>query len=322
MRNVIYILTKLFNVNDRKASLRLNNIICRWIEEGELSSFEKCFLPYRDSNDQVKNLKNKTFEIFKMDCQTIKNAKILVGYCDGPSYDSGIGFEIGYAATRNIRAILLTTDYFYIETENQFYSISPLAEKIANIIHIRENPEFIGNYEEGLYDIENRLLKKLQKGLMTVEEPERNILEVIEMSCQKHVYIDYSFCLNEIRRGSLVELENFLKKNNISYYIASETDVDINLGYLMKCNLVLIWADEFDFYFDSAITQGIAYGWEKRILLYSSTKIKYFQLHDFILYKNPMIEYSAQLISNKEQLYKEILSGSDAKRNRGGNKKC
>lgn len=306
MKKIIYVLTKLFNINDRKAGLRLNNILCEWINKKELFDYEECFLPYRDSNEKVKGMKNKTLEIFKMDCRTIENASALVGYCDGPIYDSGIGFEIGYALVNAVPVILLTTDYFYVEIENRTFSISPLAEKITTIIHERENPKFKGDYKEGLSDVEDRVLGRLKKELNVISKSCNNIYDISPALNRKKVYIDISFKLNEMHKKFLEELKLFLYDSNISYYIASSTDIDTNLQYLNGCKIVLIWGDEFDFNFDSAIIQGISYGLKKNIILYSSSPTRYYQCNDFILYKNPMIEHSAKIVFDKTQLYKEI----------------
>lgn len=294
----------MFNINDRKAGVNLNNILCQWIENKEINDFEECFLPYRDSNGKVKELKNKTLEIFNMDCRTIKRASILVGYCDGPIYDSGIGFEIGYAVTQNIPIILLTTDYFYNEIEGRLFSISPLAEKLTKVIHEREDTEFKGDYEKGLADIEKHVFVRLKEELNIVNKKSWKP-EIVTSS--KDIYIDYSFRLNDTHRIFEEELRSFLDKNNISYYLADNIDVETNLRYLYECKMVVIWGDEFDFYFDSAIIQGLSYGWKKKVLLYTSTRIRYVQFQDFVLYKNPMIEHSAKIICKREQLYDEVI---------------
>ena len=114
----IYILTKLFNVHDRLSSLYLCDKIDGWINSGELQGFTKCFLPYRDSNEKVKGKENQTLEIFKMDCATVKESALLIGYFDGPNYDSGIGFEIGFAYAQSKPIILLSSDYFEIASNS------------------------------------------------------------------------------------------------------------------------------------------------------------------------------------------------------------
>ena len=88
-----------------------------------------------------------------MDCESVRNSVALVGYLDGPNYDSGIGFEIGYAYVLEKKIIIMNSDYFFVERDsNGRYSICSLLQSMIRVIHIREN---IGNmdYKEGLFQL-------------------------------------------------------------------------------------------------------------------------------------------------------------------------
>lgn len=157
--NKIYIVTRLFNINDRLASLELCNTIDRWIIQGELGNIiEKCFLPYRDSNQKVQNKKNKTQEIFNMDCDAISNSAVLIGDFDGPIYDSGISFELGYAYTKGIPIILLSTDYFYKRTGKKKFSINRLVCDIAKVIHISDSKNSVNDYKKTCWILEDKFI--------------------------------------------------------------------------------------------------------------------------------------------------------------------
>lgn len=145
MKKQVYIVTKLFNVHDRIAALELCNKINELIKNGELIGIDTCFLPYRDSNEKVKDKKNKTYEIFKMDCKSIRDSVALIGYLDGPTYDSGIGFEIGYSYVLGKKIVIMSSDYFFVERDSDInYSVCALLQSMAKVIHIRENQSNLG----------------------------------------------------------------------------------------------------------------------------------------------------------------------------------
>lgn len=297
MLKKIYILTRLFNVNDRIASLELCNYIDKRIETNDLIGYDLCFLPYRDSNEKVANLDNKTYEIFRMDCETIRQADVILGYVDGPVYDSGIGFEIGYAYTMGIPVILVTTDYFKFLDGNELYSISPIASEIAKILHIRENSKKSLSYYDSLQDIRQQVYDKLLLEIKSSCKGEG--INNNKVPLDYDYFIDPEFQSTEAGRKLLDDLKvKFGEKNN-SYICCSSKDLS-NAGkvteLLKRSKNILLFGDGFEININTAIIQGIAYGLGKNILLYSSTSYKLYQTDDFILYKNPMIEHSAARI--------------------------
>lgn len=298
MKKQIYILTKLYNVNDRIMSLELCNFLDEQIHKEALIGFDSCFLPYRDSNEKVKDLDNKTFEIFKMDCQSIHNADVILGYVDGPTYDSGICFEIGYAYTQSIPIILLTTDYFKLFKNNKLHSISPLASTAAKIIHIRNSSKNGLSYSNALKEIQNQLFEELLSELNNKNIYERE--KVVFPEEIKYDYlIDNRFSNSEVGRMALKKIEKILENKKLSYYICYDNDTkDINSIAEKVCQSknVLLFGEEYEMNTDTCIIQGLAYGLKRNIILYSSTRTMLFQDEEFILYKNPMIEHSATRI--------------------------
>lgn len=298
MNKHIYILTKLYNVNDRIMSLELCNFLDEQINKEALRGFDPCFLPYRDSNEKVMDLDNKTLEIFKMDCQSIINADVILGYVDGPTYDSGICFEIGYAYTQSIPIILLTSDYFKLFKNDKLYSISPLASTAAKIIHIRNSSENGLSYSNALKDIQNQLFEELLSELNNKNIYERE--KVVFPEEIKYDYlIDNRFSNSEVGRMALKRIEKILENKKLSYYICYDNDAkDINSIAEKVCQSknVLLFGEEYEMNADTCIIQGLAYGLKRNIILYSSTRTMLFQDEEFILYKNPMIEHSATRI--------------------------
>jgi len=296
MEKQIYIVTKLFNVHDRIASLNLCNTIDKWIECGEISGYKNCFLPYRDSNEKIKGKPNQTLEIFKMDCQSIQNADLLVGYFDGPVYDSGIGFELGYAYVLGKPIILITTDYFeIIDDDNAPSPITSLTVSIADIIHIRDSIRPVVDYRDSLEEVIEQIQHQLKRKISQIECVQRNTIFQKSNSAKFDVFIDINFTKTESTNLILNNLLSSLHRKNKSYYIPTNmdySDASILIDKINLCKSVLILGDQFDFQVDSSIVQGMAFALEKRIILYSSWSLRLHQSDDFVLFKNPMIEHS------------------------------
>ncbi|MCL2355265.1 MAG: nucleoside 2-deoxyribosyltransferase [Oscillospiraceae bacterium] len=312
----IYIITKLFNVHDRLSSLYLSDKIDEWIKSGKLQEFKKCFLPYRDSNEKVKGKENQTFEIFKMDCATMRESALIIGYFDGPNYDSGIGFEIGYAYVLNKPIILLSSDYFEIALSsdtNMRHSISALTTSIANIIHIKDSNNHNDNYGKNLLSFREELNKQLLM-LLESEQYEKTNTKDNNNVCREATFdilIDYNFTKTESSRLVLKQIISRLCSQGITYYIATDDDYECatRIFYKLQCTKnILIYGDScFDLGVDSAIIQGMAFALSKKVILFSSENICLYQSDKFILYKNPMIEHSAKTVCSIADLMEELI---------------
>lgn len=299
----IYILTKLFNVHDRLSSLYLCDKIDGWINSGELQGFTKCFLPYRDSNEKVKGKENQTLEIFKMDCATVKESALLIGYFDGPNYDSGIGFEIGFAYAQSKPIILLSSDYFEIASNsdtNKRSSASALTASVANIIHLKDFQNECDDYGLNLLAFKEELNKQLIIMLKTERYKYNFSYGNIFEEPNFNVFIDYNFTKTESSRLVLKQMLSHIQSKGVTYYIATEGDYGCAQKVINKvlcAKMVLIYGDScFDFGLDSTIVQGMAFALNKKIVLFSSEDMCLYQSNEFILYKNPMIEHSAKIV--------------------------
>lgn len=305
MNKQIYILTKLYNVNDRIMSLELCDFLDDKIKKNVLPDFNLCFLPYRDSNEKVKDLHNKTLEIFKMDCESINNSDVILGFVDGPTYDSGICFEIGYAYAKGIPIILLTSDYFKILENGMLHSISSLASSAAKIIHIRKNTKDNLSYRNSLNDIQQQMYRTLLSELNNKSLYKKKQIPVSQ-EIKYNYLIDNNFVSSELGKLALEKIINILENRKLSYYICSNNDMtNINnvVEKIKQSERVLLLVDGFEANINTSIVQGLAYGLRKNIILYSSTITFLFQDEEFILYKNPMIEHSAtKIISSLNEL--------------------
>ncbi len=313
----IYILTKLFNVHDRLASLRLCQTIDQWIYRGELKGFTRCFLPYRDSNEQVKNKPNQTLEIYKLDCKRIAESTILIGYFDGPIYDSGIGYEIGYAYILAKPVYLLTSDYFkrWNPCWAEPKSISSLVGNIATVVHISEGNKYKNDYENNQLDLRLELCTELKKQICTLAATPCPTFEISGNTLPKRTFlVDSAFTETESSRLVLERIKDTFHAFGVSYHVLSSGELnDVNqlTNYIDSSLNILVYCDAgFDSNIDSAVIQGMASALKKKIWLYASGKTSLYQTEDFILKRNPMIWHSAHVkLQSISELEHNIESG-------------
>lgn len=304
MKSQIYIFTRLFNVHDRINALQLCEKIEKGIQVGEINKKYLCYLPYRDSNEKVKEKKNKTYEIFRMDCEAISHSDLLVGYLDGPVYDSGIGFELGYAYVLGKKILVMSSDYFYTcRNSEEMNSVCSLLESISTVIHIRDVDAKL-EYKDGLLHLRNLLWEKMivEINNMTARQP----CFVPGNEIKYEYFIDAAFGEHEPGREVLEKIIQLLSNKDISYYVGERQDY-INgenlIKSIKKCKNVIVYSDSFELNIESSIMQGIAYALNKNVILYASDRLSLYQNKDFILNKNPMIEHSANKVVST---YKEI----------------
>jgi len=299
----LYLATRLYNINDRLTSLSLCNTINGWIDTGILTDLEHCFLPYRDSNGKIPpNPPDLGEAIFNLDVENVRNSAGIACYMDGPHYDSGMGFETGFAHSLGLPLFLMTTDYFKqsINDSTEYYSISKLAEYISTVlIHITQNSTEINDYEFACLDIRAQTLKLLQQAL--VENINQPITPLTKSPSEYTYYIDPNFKYTEGGNTILEAITTALEGSGKTYYEGNnQGDIATELENFLKCDNVILFADVFDFDIDSTILQGIAYGVGIESILYSSSSKRY-QNGDFVFTKNPMNYYSAKSIVHTTQ---------------------
>jgi nucleoside 2-deoxyribosyltransferase len=94
----IYLAGPLFTSAEREWNVRL----ARLLEKGGL----EIWLPQEHEPRKL-----TAQAIFDMDVKGIDWADIVVGIMDGPDPDSGTSWEIGYAYAKNMRIVLVRTDF-------------------------------------------------------------------------------------------------------------------------------------------------------------------------------------------------------------------
>lgn len=303
----IYLANKLFNVNDRLASLDLCEAVDSWVDSGELPLTEHCFLPYRDSNNAIPPGGELGQQIFDLDVENMRNSAAIAGYYDGPVYDSGMGFEIGFMWTMNKPSVMATTDYYQqtIGNGREFVAISKYLQYIATVIQEALPDEGIEDYRAQCLNIRNKAWARIKAELQTALPNGTNFDPSLNNETEVYdFYLDPNFKYYESGREILNQLTAEIERLGKTYVVGdNQNDIALDIRNLAKSHTPIMYIEEFDADVDSSLIQGIAYGLGKRTVMFS-TKAKQLINGDYIFNKNPMILYSGfkQLATSLDEL--------------------
>ena len=270
-----YLETKLFNVHDRMAALHLCEKVDSWIDAGELPGMEHCFLPYRDSNNQIPaDVEHFGKAIFEHDVKNLKSCCGVIGYFDGPVYDSGCGFEIGFAYTMGYPIHLITTDSFMCSAGNsaEVYPVSRLLQHVANVVHISEPDPSIADFGAACEELLERALSEFRKNLAADFGSGASLKETLKAEeLVFDYYLDPNFQYSESGRFLLSNITKAIEKSGKTYVIGNNRDdIEATITDLKKSGKAILFFDQVDPNVDSAILDGIAYGLGKQPIIYSS----------------------------------------------------
>lgn len=268
----IYLTTRLFNLDDKLRTCKLE----KYLKE----NFNvKIYMPYRDSDEENISQNNWKQEIFKMDVMAIEESDLLIGYLDGPEFDEGVGFEIGYAVTRGKQVIILNTDFIsYSTSKNIMKSIDPLVECL-NIDVITLDNYYIDSQDfcDNMKELSEQLLK-----LIHIDSYKKKI--IIERHEAKIEYF--------IETGSSRIFNYFVRDKKSSNRMDTQCGKD-DLDNILSSKKVYIFSNGAEMHFGSAIIAGICYGYKIPFYIVDDKKI-YLVGHNNILMKtNLMIDVAS-----------------------------
>lgn len=111
----LYLMTRLYNTMDKRRACELERVLLGSVP------FLTTYMPYRDS-DEGHIETNWKEEIFERDIGEIDKADILAGYWDGPAFDEGIGFEVGYGIAKGKKIVIINDDFLTYADEGNISS--------------------------------------------------------------------------------------------------------------------------------------------------------------------------------------------------------
>lgn len=100
-----YVAHRLFAAHDRALAAYLAHHIARRFGQ------DAVFLPFCDTDEENLNHPCKGRRLFELDSERLARIDAMVAILHGPSLDDGVCMEIGYAASRGVPVIAVTTDF-------------------------------------------------------------------------------------------------------------------------------------------------------------------------------------------------------------------
>ena len=171
-RNIIYLAYRLFNFSDKIDAMLLEEAVVNGVKDafGEMNQpldFYPVFFPYRDTL-QHSNIGAITWEdVFNGDLNRLQNIFACVASFNGPSFDDGIGVELGYPIAYGVPVIGVVNDallYHHSSREEISHLVDPLLDtylgKIVNNMQLH-GEIFTPDIFEGL-DLQNEVPKAIR----------------------------------------------------------------------------------------------------------------------------------------------------------------
>jgi len=220
-KRIIYLAYKLFNFSDKLDAMWLEKAIVKGVKDafdqlGEELNFYPVFFPYRDTL-QHSDVGAVTWEdVFRGDKNRLKNLFACIGLLDGPSFDDGIGVELGYAVAFNLPTLGVINDsllYHHAINEELTHLVDPLVD--SYIGRLIENIQLHGkiftpDLFEGL-DLEKEAPKLIRSFNFTNTLRKRfskRIEELIE-----EAYDSIRFTVKDL----VLHPENYIRLDNEKY---------------------------------------------------------------------------------------------------------
>lgn len=342
MNNVIYIATRLFDIEEKIKAERLECAVLDGIKQASQNTDQDLpadictFVPFRDSNQDSLTAVDKTRILFDDDINRMQKAIMLVAYIDGLSKDEGVCFEIGFAYAKKIPILLILTDFISHQLPSgQSFLIDPLISESASAIVLNNT---LPNPEEPFHDY------LLRARAITLENVTQQVTRILLTPTQKNnseaiantkkdtitIFVEFGGELFEWQSLLADKITSAIQKNpklaslrssrygspsQVQQYVERSQSnrewIEINatqeLRNIEKSDIVIICSDMDESPSGSAFIQGYATGLNKTIWLYNSKSTKIIGPGGYVSSRNLMLDYSASKVFKRlDHVEKEI----------------
>jgi len=320
---IIYIATRLFDIEEKIKAERLEAAVKKGLEKAADAIGRKIpgnrftFVPFRDSNQEELDDIDKTLLLYKQDIDRLNRTILIVSYIDGLAKDEGICFELGFAASKGVPILLVSTDFIShrlpsglespidpvllasastlirfdrieITHESFFKNLIATRRKVLQMVSDRTSALLLGNYNL-LFNID-----EMKRGSPVNDG-------------RKRIFIDFGGELFEWQRmffdwlvRDMGQKEKIIISHSDRYKCPQLESHEGFISYIIddlikvtQSDIVIICSDADECQAGSAFIQGLAKGLEKEIWLYNSKLTKIVGPGGYMSSRNLMIDYSA-----------------------------
>ena len=333
-RAPIYIATKLFEYAGRLLSAQAEEALVRGLrrglaEQGYRSGGNLAFLPFRDSNEAVDpsitDSRIITEQIYQFDTGAIQRSYAVVALLNDPQKDSGVCFEVGYAAALGRPIMPVVNDFidYHYSPWGWVYPLDPVICTVAPAIlkasaivplgpgdprrlYRRAQDTGITQLQEKLADAGSELVRAPGQFRHALPAP-------VPPGARPRVHLEFGGGLYEWQRLLVAEAAQRLSGTaawDVSIgrrFEATELPLDeatrADIAATIGADLVVTLGDGADMDAGISALHGLARGFGRKILLYYSGAVRWVAAGRDPGNRNLMLQHSADcLIARLDEL--------------------
>jgi nucleoside 2-deoxyribosyltransferase len=334
-RAPVYVATKLFEYSGRLLSAYAEEALVRGLrrglaEQGFRSGGNLAFLPFRDSNEAVDPSITDSWviteQIYQLDTSAIRRSYAMVALLNDPQKDSGVCFEVGYAAALGRPIMPVVNDFidYHYSPWGWVYpldpvncTIAPAILKVATInppgpgdprrLYRRAQDAGITNLQERIADAGSELVRAPKQFMHPLPAPQ-------PPGPRPRVHLEFGGGLYEWQQlmldGALHRLEEAGLECDISAgrrYVATEMALDeavrADIAATLGADIVVTLGDGADMDAGVSALQGLARGKGRKVILYYSGALRWVAAARDPEDRNLMLQHSAdRLIHRLDEL--------------------
>ncbi len=324
-RAPVYLATKLFEYAGRLLSATAEEALVRGLrrglaEQGFRSGGGLAFLPFRDSNEAVDPTAGAglvTEQIYRLDVAAIRRGYAVVALLNDPQKDSGVCFEVGYAAALGRPIMPVVNDFidYRFDPWGWVYPLDPILCAIAPAVlkeatiaplgpgdrrrlYRRAQDMGITTLRERLADAASELVRDPGQFTQPLPAPDA------PPGRRPRVHLEFGGGQYEWQRLLVEGAARTLREADLPCEItvaeryadphrALDEAVRLDIARTVGAALVVTLGDGADMDAGSAALQGVARGLDRRVLLYYSGAVRWVTGSRGAEERNLMLQHSA-----------------------------
>lgn len=327
-RSIIYVATRLFDIEEKIKAERLEESVLDGVKRASaLAGFDIptraiTFVPFRDSAQEQLESHIKTRLLYEQDIDRLDRTLLVVAYIDGLAKDEGICFELGYAYSKRIPILLISTDFISHRLPTGFeLPLDPLlwmsASSIVRHPRIELNQVmFLDNLLATRKNVLSTVSKEVEQ-LLTETYPSYSIQQnQWNHSDRIQIFAEFGGELFEWQTMLADKLAAVASENPhlilhrpcrylVSYptgeYASKDIEPPLSLAQVdltraASSRIVILCSDADEYPSGSAFIQGFAKGLGREVWLYDSKRTKIIGPGGYESSRNLMIDCSANRV--------------------------
>ena len=327
-RAPVYVATKLFEYAGRLLSAVVEEALVRGLRRGlsargQRSAGNLAFLPFRDSNEAIDPTATDaaliTAQIYALDTEAIRRSYAVVALLNDPQKDSGVCFEVGYAAALGRPIMPIVNDFieYRYDPWGWVYSLDPILCAIAPAI-LREatlpplaqgdrRHHYRRAQDIGITSVQERVADAGSELVRAPEQFRPRLPASPPPGAQPRVHLEFGGGLYEWQRlllaaaleglgGAGLPCEITVSRRHDPTGTDHAAAIEADIAAVLGADILVTLGDGADMDAGSAALQGLARGLGRRVILYYSGAIRWTTASRAPESRNLMLEESADLL--------------------------